>query len=315
MTQYRDTADKVIREVQRAVVGKREVIGKLMMAILAKGHVLVEDIPGTGKTTMALAFSKAMGLEEKRVQFTPDVLPADLTGFTVYQKETGKFVYQPGAVICNLLLADEINRTSPKTQSALLEVMEERQVTVDGVTRETGNPFIVIATENPAGSAGTQLLPESQLDRFMICVNMGYPSVKEEVEILKRNQTGRAADAVEPVAAAQWLLRAQEEVEQIYVHDVVYSYIAQLARKTREMEWIAMGISPRGTVALTAMARAAAYLKKRSYVVPEDVSGVFSCVALHRIQLTAKAKVGHIQKADVLDRVLEEVKRPSASTR
>lgn len=315
MTQYRDTADKVIFEVQRAVVGKKDVIERIMMAILSKGHVLVEDIPGTGKTTMALAFSKAMGLKEKRVQFTPDVLPADLTGFTVYQKDTGKFVYQPGAAICNLLLADEINRTSPKTQSALLEVMEERQVTVDGVTRQTGNPFIVIATENPAGSAGTQLLPESQLDRFMICVNMGYPSVKEEVEILKRNQTGRSADLVKQVADAQWLLHAQEEVEHIFVHDAVYSYIAQLAMKTREMEWVDMGISPRGTVAMTKAARASAYLNKRGYVVPEDAANVFSSVAIHRIQLTAKAKVGHIQKMDVLEKVLEEVKRPSASNR
>lgn len=181
------SAQRVIDEVEKAVVGKREVLTKIMTAILAGGHILIEDIPGTGKTTMALAFSRTMGLKVKRVQFTPDVLPADLTGFTIYQKETGKFVYQPGAAICNLLLADEINRTSPKTQSALLEVMEEQQVTVDGITHRTGDPFIVIATENPAGSAGTQLLPESQLDRFMICVSMGYPTV-EEMEILKRGQ-------------------------------------------------------------------------------------------------------------------------------
>ena len=191
----RTNAHRVIEEVEKAVVGKRDVLTKIMTAILAGGHVLIEDIPGTGKTTMALAFSRAMGLEVKRVQFTPDVLPADLTGFTVYRKETGRFVYQPGAVICNLLLADEINRTSPKTQSALLEVMEEHQVTVDGITHRTGDPFIVIATENPAGSAGTQLLPESQLDRFMICVSMGYPTVEEEVEILKRGAGGQKSGA------------------------------------------------------------------------------------------------------------------------
>ena len=188
MTERRYSAQRVIDEVEKAVVGKRDVLTKIMTAILAGGHILIEDIPGTGKTTMALAFSKAMGLKTRRVQFTPDVLPSDLTGFTVYQKETGQFVYQPGAVMCNLLLADEINRTSPKTQSALLEVMEERQVTVDGVTRRTGEPFIVIATENPTGSAGTQLLPESQLDRFMICVSMGYPTVEEEMEIMRRSQ-------------------------------------------------------------------------------------------------------------------------------
>lgn len=315
MTEYRDAVEGVIREVGKAVVGKADVINKMMMAILAKGHVLVEDIPGTGKTTMALAFSRAMGLEEKRVQFTPDVLPADLTGFTVYQKASESFVYQPGAVMCNLLLADEINRTSPKTQSALLEAMEERQVTVDGVTRPTGNPFVVIATENPTGSAGTQLLPEAQLDRFMICVNMGYPTVKEEVEILKRNQSGRTTDAVKRVMTAQWLLKAQEEVEDIFVHDVVYTYIAQLAKKTRETEWITMGLSPRGAVAMTAMARAGAYLKGRNYVVPEDVKEVFACTAMHRIQLSTKAKVGHIQKEDVLEKVLEEVRRPSVTKR
>lgn len=179
---YQEAAWKVIREVEKAVVGKEQIIEKIMTAILAGGHILVEDMPGTGKTTMALAFSRAMGLKEKRVQFTPDVLPSDLTGFTIYKKELEKFVYQPGAAMCNFLLADEINRTSPKTQSALLEVMEEGQVTVDGVTRQTGRPFIVMATENPAGSAGTQLLPESQLDRFMICVKMGYPDRAEAVK-------------------------------------------------------------------------------------------------------------------------------------
>lgn len=223
MSDYREAIDAVLQEVGRAVVGKEEITEKIMMAILAGGHILVEDIPGMGKTTMALAFSKAMGLEEKRVQFTPDVLPADLTGFTLYQKATEQFVYQPGAVICNLLLADEINRTSPKTQSALLEVMEEKQVTVDGVTRKTGNPFIVIATENPAGSAGTQLLPESQLDRFMICVSMGYPSVKEEVEIMKRNQSGRSTGPVRRVMTAELLVRAQEEVKNLFIHDAVYT--------------------------------------------------------------------------------------------
>ena len=310
MSDYREAIDVVLQEVGRAVVGKEEITEKIMMAILAGGHILVEDIPGMGKTTMALAFSKAMGLEEKRVQFTPDVLPADLTGFTLYQKATEQFVYQPGAVMCNLLLADEINRTSPKTQSALLEVMEERQVTVDGVTRKTGNPFIVIATENPAGSAGTQLLPESQLDRFMICVSMGYPSVKEEVEIMKRNQSGRSTGPVRRVMTAELLLRAQEEVKNLFIHDAVYTYIAQLAKATRGGEYIAMGLSPRGTVAMAAMAKAGAYMRGREYVIPDDVADVFQCVAGHRGLLSTKAKVGHIRTEDVLEQILEEVKPP-----
>lgn len=310
MSDYRESIRAVLHEVGKAVVGKADISEKIMMAILAGGHILVEDIPGMGKTTMALAFSKAMGLQEKRVQFTPDVLPADLTGFILYQKATEQFVYQPGAVMCNILLADEINRTSPKTQSALLEVMEEKQVTVDGVTRKTGNPFIVIATENPAGSAGTQLLPESQLDRFMICVSMGYPSVKEEVEIMKRNQLGRTTEPVERVMTAERLVRAKEEVKALYLHDAVYAYIAQLAKATREGEHIAMGLSPRGTVAMAAMAKAGAYLSGREYVIPDDVAEVFQCVAGHRIQLSTKAKVGHIRTEDVLEQILEEVKPP-----
>lgn len=311
---------RVIDEVEKAVVGKRDILTKIMTAILAGGHILIEDIPGTGKTTMALAFSRAMGLEVKRVQFTPDVLPSDLTGFTVYQKETGKFVYQPGAAICNLLLADEINRTSPKTQSALLEVMEEQQVTVDGVTRDTGNPFIVIATENPAGSAGTQLLPESQLDRFMICVSMGYPTLEEEVKILRRSQGSvqageRITDSVEPILDASSLLQLRKNAGEVFVHELIYRYIAELAQATRENEWVELGLSPRGTVALMAMAKARAYLKGRAFVIPADVAEVFPDVASHRLILNMKAKVGHIRTDELIRQVIESVPQPSVKKR
>lgn len=305
----------VIQEVNKAVVGKKDVIEKIMMAILAGGHILIEDMPGVGKTTMALAFSKAMGITEKRVQFTPDIMPADLTGFSVYQKETGKFLYHPGAVMCNLFLADEINRTSPKTQSALLEVMEEHHVTVDGVTRKTGRPFIVIATENPEGSAGTQLLPESQLDRFMICMQMGYPSVEEEVEILKRRKNGSPVEDVKNVINADTILKMQAEAEEVFVHDVIYNYIARLAKATREHELLAAGLSPRGTVSLAAMSRAAAWIAGRNYVLPEDVEEVFCCTAWHRIRLNTKAKVGHVQPQEVLSQVLMQVKKPSIRKR
>ena len=313
MRENRYKAQRVIDEVEKAVVGKREVITRIMNAILAGGHVLIEDIPGTGKTTMALAFSRAMGLEVKRVQFTPDLLPSDLTGFMVYQKETRQFLYHPGAVICNLLLADEINRTSPKTQSALLEVMEEQQVTVDGVTHRTGDPFVVIATENPAGSAGTQLLPESQLDRFMICVSMGYPTVEEEMEILKRG-TGekKPHEDVIPVLTGEQLLAMRCEAAETYVHDRVYRYISELVKATRENEWVELGISPRGSVALTAMARACAWMKGREYVIPADVQEVFPSVATHRLFLNMKAKVGHIRTEELIRRILEEVPEPSA---
>lgn len=304
-------ARAVIHEVEKAVVGKKDVIEKIMTAVVAGGHILIEDTPGVGKTTMALAFSKAMGITEKRVQFTPDVMPADLTGFSIYKKETGRFAYQPGAVMCNLFLADEINRTSPKTQSALLEVMEEKRVTVDGVTRETGRPFVVIATENPEGSAGTQLLPESQLDRFMICIRMGYPTVEEEVEILKRRKSGNPVESVQNVMNSEYILKMQEDASEIYMHDVIYEYIANLAKATREHEMLSAGISPRGTVALAAMSRAAAWIAGREYVLPEDVQDVFLCTACHRVRLNTKAKVGHVQPEDVLRQVLAQVKEPN----
>lgn len=310
-------AERVIDEVEKAVVGKREILTQIMTAILAGGHILIDDIPGTGKTTMALAFSTAMGLYANRVQFTPDVLPADLTGFTIYQKKTDEFTYQPGAVMCNFLLADEINRTSPKTQSALLEVMEEHQVTVDGVTRKTGDPFIVIATENPVGSAGTQLLPDSQLDRFMICVSMGYPTVEDEMEILRRSQelTSRQDTTVQPVLNAETLLSMQASVREIFVHDLIFRYMAELAKATRENEWIELGLSPRGSVALTAMSKACAFLKGRKYVIPADVAEVFPCVASHRIFLNIKAKVGHIQVSELLRQILETVPQPALKKR
>ncbi len=315
MRELYQQAQEVIQEVQKAIVGKDEVIESIMMAIVAKGHILIEDMPGVGKTTMALAFSKAMGLKEKRVQFTPDVMPADLTGFSLYRKEIGQFVYQPGAVVCNLFLADELNRTSPKTQSALLEVMEERQVTVDGKTRKLEEPFIVLATENPEGSAGTQLLPESQLDRFMICVRMGYPNVKEEIEILKRRHMGNPLEQVQNIISAAAIMEMQKQVSETFMHDVIYEYIAKLAKATREHEMLSMGISPRGTVALAAMSRASAWLAGRRYVVPSDVKDVFVEVVSHRIRLNTKAKVGHVQETDVLKQILASVEEPGMRKR
>ena len=199
----------VLNEVKKAVTGKDDCIRKAFAAILAGGHILIEDVPGVGKTTLVMAFSKALSLETKRVQFTPDVLPADILGFNMYQKETGRFVYYPGAIMCNLFLADEINRTSPKTQSALLEVMEEGMVTVDGKSRKVPDPFIVMATQNPKGSSGTQLLPESQLDRFMICMSMGYPELRHEVEILK-GKSGMSVKEVRPVLSREQLLEVKE---------------------------------------------------------------------------------------------------------
>lgn len=308
---YVEKAKAVMEEVKKVIVGKDESVEKIMTGILAQGHILIEDIPGVGKTTLALAFARAMNLKQKRVQFTPDVLPTDITGFTVYNRAKEAFVYQPGAAMCNLLLADEINRTSPKTQSALLEVMEEGNVTVDGVTREVPTPFIVIATENPIGSAGTQMLPESQLDRFIVCISMGYPDMQNEIDIIKNRQTENPIDHVEPAIQASDLLVMQKEVAAVYVHDEVYKYIVGLVTATRESDLLDLGISPRGTLALAKMVQARAYLQGRDYAIPDDVVAVFPDVAVHRIRRNSKAKLNHRSEYDVLMQIIKETPKPS----
>ena len=302
----------VIEEVKKAVTGKDECIQKGFAAILAGGHLLIEDVPGVGKTTLALAFSRAMALDNHRVQFTPDVMPADILGFTMYQKETGRFVYYPGTVMCHLFLADEINRTSPKTQSALLEVMEEGIVTVDGESHRVPSPFIVMATQNPKGSAGTQLLPESQLDRFMICMSMGYPDLKSEVEIARGKSVGHGTEQVRQVINDQDLVALRQCVEEIYIKDAVYTYIAKVCRATRENPYIELGLSPRGTIACTRMAKAWAFLQGREYVLPEDVAEIYTDVARHRIVLNTKARVTRISEEAVLKEILSEVKPPAS---
>ena len=305
-----EQAKQIAGEIRKAVVGKDEVIWKSLAVVLAGGHILLEDIPGVGKTTLAMAFSRAMGLDYRRVQFTPDVLPADVVGFSVYDRNTGALTYQPGAALTNLLLADEINRTSPKTQSALLEVMEEGAVTVDGVTRETPKPFVVIATQNPAGSAGTQLLPESQLDRFMARLSLGYPSPQHEVEILKRRRTGQPHLEVRPVASAQDLLAMRGQVEQVHLSDELYDYLVRLTGATRTHPHLRLGSSPRGTIALGRMTRAAAYLGGRDYAVPQDVQRVFSDVMAHRVVLSAQARVAGVSPQAVMDELLRTVPSP-----
>lgn len=305
-------ASAVINEVKKALTGKDDCIQKAFAAILAGGHILIEDVPGVGKTTLAVAFSNAMALDNHRVQFTPDVMPSDILGFNMYQKSTGGFTYYPGTIMCNLFLADEINRTSPKTQSALLEVMEEGIVTVDGVSREVPKPFIVIATQNPKGSAGTQLLPEAQLDRFMICMSMGYPDEKSEIDIAKGKSVRSGIDEVQYVLSAGDLMKMQEEIEQIYVHDNLYDYIVKLSQATRENAYIELGISPRGSIACTRMAKAWAFLHGRNYVIPEDAAEVFPDIAKHRLLLNTKARVSHVTPEAVIAEILSGVRQPAA---
>ena len=302
----------VINEVKKVVIGKDAVIEKMMAAILVQGHVLIDDIPGVGKTTMALAFAKAMDLEQKRLQFTPDVLPSDVTGYFMYQQKEGKSTYIKGPIMCELFLADEINRTSPKTQSALLEVMEERRVTLDGVTMEVPKPFIVMATQNPSGSSGTQSLPDSQADRFMICLHMGYPNEADEMQILMKRMGRQPLDEVQTVMGKEELLAIQEQLADIHISESVYRYLLQLVNQTREHEMVKLGISPRGSLALARMAQGMAFLAGRAYVIPEDVKAVFPDVAIHRILLNAKARVNQVTVEDVLKEIMMKTELPKA---
>jgi MoxR-like ATPase len=309
---YEELAKNVITEIEKNVIGKHDVVEKVFCAILAGGHVLIEDIPGLGKTTMAMAFAKVLGLDASRMQFTPDVLPSDITGFHMYDQEHGGMQFQKGAIFCNLFLADEINRTSPKSQSALLEVMEEGKVTVDGETTVLEQPFVVIATQNPSGSAGTQLLPESQLDRFMICVSMGYPAEDDEINILKRKKDTERQEA-QSILSKQRLLQMQEIVGRVFIHDMIYKYIVSIVQATRENPNLDLGASPRAGVCLCKMASAYAFLQGRDYVVPEDVQKVFMDVTAHRVLLSPAARMKHITKEDVLTDILENIPRPRVS--
>lgn len=302
--------NQILLQVKKVIIGKDEILKKVLLSIMARGHILIEDIPGVGKTTLALAFSKAMDLQCKRLQFTPDVLPSDITGFSIFDKNVNDFVYKPGVAMCNLFLADEINRTSSKTQSALLEIMEEGNITVDGITRQLPDPYIVIATQNPIGSIGTHMLPESQLDRFMIRITMGYPDIKSEIEILKSKQGKLPLNEIEKVVDCKEIVEIQNSVEKVYINDISYEYIARLVLATRENPLIQLGVSPRGTLALVKMSKANAYFNGRMYVIPEDVMEVFKDVVQHRIILNQRLQNNDITVEKVIDNIMTTVKLP-----
>ena len=310
---YTNKINTVISEVKKAVIGKDAIIIKVLLAVLCKGHVLIEDIPGVGKTTLALAFSKALSLEHNRMQFTPDVLPSDVTGFSVYNKSTGKFEFRPGVAFCNLFLADEINRTSSKTQSALLELMEEKSITVDGNTYKLPEPYTVIATQNPIGSAGTHNLPDSQLDRFMIKLSMGYPDFKGEVDILKSKYNANPLESVRSVADSSFILELQDYISNVYVDDRIYEYVVSLSEATRNHPMIKLGVSPRGTLALMQLSKGIAVAMGRDYVIPEDISYICGDVFEHRIMLNSKAKFSDVSASDVISDILKSVPVPGIS--
>ena len=302
---------EILNQVQKVILGKEKVLEKVLMAILADGHVLLDDVPGVGKTTLAVALGKVLGLQYRRIQFTPDVLPSDIVGYSIYDKSTGAFRYMPGVVNqANLLLADEINRTSSKTQSALLEAMEERQVTVDGEVHPLQRPFLVIATENHVGAAGTQLLPHAQLDRFLVRLTIGYPSLQAQMDMIRDRQTANPMDSVQQVSTCEEIMAMQREAAAVTMVEEILSYIARLAQASREDPFLELGISPRGAIAVGRMARSCAYLRGRDYVVPEDVQEVFSDVCAHRLLLSGKARAARLTGREILERLLQEVKAP-----
>lgn len=304
-----DKLFQIQNEVNKVIKGKQEIVEKVLAAIIAGGHILMEDIPGVGKTTLSTTFARALSMDYKRVQFTPDVLPSDILGFSMYNAGTKEFEFKEGPVFCNFFLADEINRTSPKTQSALLEVMEEGSVTVDGVTRKLPDTFVVIATENPYGSSGTQMLPESQLDRFLVCLSMGYPAHQDAVEILKGNHMN-LAEHVNPVMSLAELEEYKKQAENVFVHEEIYEYIAYLSEETRGNELFSMGVSPRGAIALLKMAKAMAVLDGRDFVTAEDIHKVIFDVFGHRVKLSAKARTEGMNVQKAINQLLKTVKSP-----
>ena len=303
-------AKQILGEVRKAMIGKDRVLLWTLTAMLAGGHILLEDIPGVGKTTLALAFSRAMGLEYHRVQFTPDVLPSDVTGFSVYNKETGAFVYQPGAVLCNLFLADELNRATSRTQSALLEAMEEGRVTVDGVSHPVPRPFMVIATQNPTGAAGTQPLPDSQMDRFMIRLSIGYPAPKDERAMVLSRQGRSPLEEVKQAVTRDAFLDLQAQAGQVYLKDAMVDYIVALMTATRSHPGLLRGGSPRATLAVTAMAKSVAFLSGRDYVLPADVQAVFVETVAHRLLLSPEAEANGQSAEAIAREILRRTQAP-----
>ena len=304
------SVNPILDEVNKAVSGKEQTMLWIMTSILARGHILLEDMPGVGKTTAALAFSRALGMSYGRVQFTPDVLPSDITGYSVYHKETGEMKYHPGAVLCNLFLADELNRATSRTQSALLEAMEEGQVTVDGVSHRLPEPFFVIATQNPTGAAGTQLLPDSQMDRFMIRLSMGYPNQQSEIEMVQNRLQGNPLNTVRQIVTRDELIIMQNETSSVFVKDEIISYIVNLVSSTRTHPLIARGASPRATLAVTSMARAAAYVQGRDYVIPKDVQTVFDRTIQHRLLLKTEADARGVTASNIDKDILKKIPAP-----
>ncbi|KHF38467.1 AAA family ATPase [Halalkalibacter okhensis] len=310
MTAAVERIEKVIENIELVVVGKRKEIELSLVALFAGGHVLLEDVPGVGKTMMVRTIAKSLGAEFKRIQFTPDLLPSDVTGVSIYNQHKQQFEFRPGPIMANVVLADEINRTSPKTQSALLEALEESSVTVDGETLQLEKPFFVMATQNPIEYAGTFPLPEAQLDRFLIKLDLGYPTALEELEVLERLQHKHPLEDIKPVMTTAEVVEIQSEITKVLVSEDVKMYMIDLVHETRKNQLVELGVSPRGTIALMKASQAYAFMKGREYVLPDDVKHLAPYVLGHRMMLTAESKMSNRSQQEVLSSILEQVRIP-----
>lgn len=301
----------VLENIEKVMIGKREIAELSIVALLAKGHVLLEDVPGVGKTMMVRALAKSFDAQFKRIQFTPDLLPSDVVGVSIYNPKTMEFEFRPGPIMGDIVLADEINRTSPKTQSALLEGMEEASVTIDGNTLKIAQPFFVMATQNPIEYEGTYPLPEAQLDRFLLKIRMGYPTKEQEVEILRRAENGAPIEKIQAVLSVAQLIELQELVLGVYVEDSVKNYMVELASQTRKDSYVYLGVSPRASIALMKASQAYAFIKGRSYVTPDDVQYLAPFVFSHRLMLKPDARYDGVTAGEIIERIIAKVPVPT----
>ena len=308
----RQTAKGIVENVQKVIVGKSKAIELTVVALMCRGHALIEDVPGVGKTMLARSIARSAGCEFKRIQFTPDLLPTDVTGVSIYNQKTGDFEFRPGPIIAQVVLADEINRATPKTQSAMLEAMEERQVTVEGITHKVPRPFMVMATQNPVEYEGTFPLPEAQLDRFLLLVSLGYPTHEEELAIIEGQQVSHPIDSLEPVTNAKEIIALQDSVRQIFVDDLIKQYIVTVVDATRSHPDIALGASPRGSLALFRGSQALALIRDRDFVMPDDVKELTVPMLSHRIIISAAARMRGTQSREIIDNIVNEIPVPGA---
>lgn len=315
MRQIEDMVRRVTANVEKVILGKHREVQLTLLALLCEGHVLIEDVPGTGKTTLAKAIARSVGCSFKRIQFTPDLLPTDVTGVSVFNQKEREFEFRPGPIMAQIVLTDEINRATPKTQSALLEAMEERQITVDGVTYPLPRPFVVMATQNPIEYEGTFPLPEAQLDRFLLRIHLGYPGITDEMAILTSQQRLHPVETIGQVVAVEELLAAQRAVREVYVDDLIKRYIVDLTRATRQHPDVYLGTSPRGSLALFHTARAQAAAEGRDYVLPDDIKALADPTLAHRLIISPAARIKNVEAGAIIEELLNTVPVPGAQTR